>query len=53
MDRVYYRAVGDVTYAFVFRTAEFLIVAAPSEVAWNERINWSSGLRRSWLWADD
>lgn len=51
MERIYYSGVGDVVYAFLFRTAEFLIVAAPSEVAWNERVNWSAGLRRTWLWA--
>ncbi|MFB6302590.1 MAG: hypothetical protein ABEH78_06995 [Haloferacaceae archaeon] len=50
MDRIYYTAMGDVVYAFMFRTAEFLVVVAPSEVAWNERINWSAGLRRTWLW---
>lgn len=50
MERIYYSAVGDVVYAFMFRTAEFLIVAAPSEVAWNERVNWSAGLRQTWLW---
>ncbi|MFB6080096.1 MAG: hypothetical protein ABEJ81_03765 [Haloferacaceae archaeon] len=51
MDRIYYRALGDVVYAFMFRTAEFLVAVSPSEVAWNERINWSDGLQRTWLWA--
>lgn len=51
MERIYYSGVGDVVDAFLFHTAEFLIVAAPSEVAWNERVNWSAGLRRTWLWA--
>jgi hypothetical protein len=49
-ERIYYNAVGDVVYAYLFRTAEFLVVVAPSEVAWNERINWSAGLRQTWLW---
>lgn len=49
MDRVYYRMLGDVLYAFAFQTAEFLVVVAPTEVAWNERIDWARGLSRTWL----
>lgn len=51
MDRIYYRAVGDVTYAFLLQAAELLVVVAPSEVAWNERIGWTDGLERTWLWS--
>lgn len=49
-DRVFYRAAGDVTYAFVFQTAELLVAVAPSEVAWNERIGWTRALQQTWLW---
>ncbi|MFB6304061.1 MAG: hypothetical protein ABEH47_02760 [Haloferacaceae archaeon] len=51
MDRVYYRAMGDVMYAYVLQTAELLVVVAPTEVAWNERIDWARGLKRTWLWS--
>lgn len=51
VDRVFYRAMGDVLYAYLLRTAELLVVVAPTEVAWNERIDWARGLSRTWLWS--
>ena len=49
-DRVYYEADGDVTYAFLIRAGPFVLVAAPSEVAWEERVDWTEPLDRLWLW---
>jgi hypothetical protein len=48
--RVYYHADGDVTYAFLIRAGSFVLVAAPSEVAWEERVDWTEPLDRLWLW---
>jgi hypothetical protein len=48
--RVYYQADGDVTYAFLTRAGPFVLVAAPSEVAWEERVDWTEPLDRLWLW---
>jgi hypothetical protein len=48
--RVYYRADGDVTYAFLIQAGPFVLVAAPSEVAWEERVDWTDPLDRLWLW---
>jgi len=49
-DRVYYEADGDVTYAFLIQAGQFVLVAAPAEVAWEERIDWTEALDRLWLW---
>jgi hypothetical protein len=48
--RVYYRADGDVTYAYLIQAGPFVLVAAPSEVAWEERVDWTAPLDRLWLW---
>ena len=48
--RVYYRADGDVTYAYLIQAGPFVLVAAPSEVAWEERVDWTDPLDRLWLW---
>lgn len=48
--RVYYRAIGDVQYAFLVRAGRYLVLVAPGETAWNERIDWTDGVARSWLW---
>ncbi|WP_251330037.1 hypothetical protein [Haloplanus pelagicus] len=48
--RVYYDADGDVTYAFLIQAGPFVLVAAPSEVAWEERVGWTDPLDRVWLW---
>jgi hypothetical protein len=48
--RVYYPADGDVTYAFLIQAGPFVLVAAPSEVAWEERVAWTEPLDRLWLW---
>lgn len=48
--RVYYRADGDVTYAYLIQAGPFVLVAAPSEVAWEERVDWTGPLDRLWLW---
>jgi len=48
--RVYYEADGDVTYAFLIQAGPFVLVAAPSEVAWEERVDWTEPLDRLWLW---
>ncbi|MFB6156964.1 MAG: hypothetical protein ABEJ34_03885 [Haloferacaceae archaeon] len=53
MDRIFYQAMGDVQYAFMLQTAEFLVTVAPTEVAWNERIDWTRGLDQTWLWKAD
>jgi hypothetical protein len=48
--RVYYDADGDVIYAFLIQAGPFVVVAAPSEVAWEERVDWTAALDRLWLW---
>ncbi|WP_338741851.1 hypothetical protein [Haloplanus salilacus] len=48
--RIYYAADGDVTYAFLIQAGRFVLVAAPSEVAWEERVDWTEPLDRLWLW---
>jgi hypothetical protein len=48
--RVYYAAAGDVTYAFLIQAGRFVLVAAPSEVAWEERLDWTEPLDRLWFW---
>ena len=48
--RVYYRGDGDVTYAYLIQAGPFVLVAAPSEVAWEERVDWTAPLDRLWLW---
>ena len=48
--RIYYPADGDVTYAFLIQAGRFVLVAAPSEVAWEERVAWTDPLDRLWLW---
>lgn len=51
-ERVYFDHPGepDVGYAFLLRTGEFLLAAAVSEVAWNERVDWAVPLEPTWLW---
>ncbi|MFB6108999.1 MAG: hypothetical protein ABEJ82_09225 [Haloplanus sp.] len=48
--RVYYRSGGDVVYAFLIQAGQHVLVAAPSEVAWEERVDWTAALDRMWLW---
>ncbi|WP_423751397.1 hypothetical protein [Salinirarus marinus] len=48
--RIYYTYEGDVVYAFLIRAGRYLLVAAPSRVAWEERVDWSRPLDRTWLW---
>jgi hypothetical protein len=49
--RVFYRANGGVTYAFVLRTGRYVLVAAPSQTAWGERDDsWSVPLELGWFW---
>ena len=48
--RVYYRGNGDVVYAYLIQAGPFVLVAAPSEVAWEERVDWTDPLDRLWLW---
>jgi len=48
--RVYYLGGGDVVYAFLLQAGAFVLVAAPSEVAWEERADWTEPLDRLWLW---
>jgi hypothetical protein len=48
--QVYYQADGDVTYAYLIQAGPFVLVAAPSEVAWEERVDWTDPLDRLWLW---
>lgn len=52
-DRIYYPVAGDVVYAFLIQAGAFLVLAGPSETAWNERVDWARGLERSWLHGDD
>ncbi|WP_248897334.1 hypothetical protein [Haloplanus halobius] len=49
--RVYYQGGGDVVYAFLIQAGPFVVVAAPSETAWEERIDWTEPLDRTWLWS--
>jgi hypothetical protein len=51
-DRIYYPVAGDVVYAFLVQAGAFLVLAGPSETAWNERVDWARGLERSWLHED-
>jgi len=48
--RVYYHADGDVAYAYLIQAGPYVLVAAPSEVAWEERVDWTDPLDRLWLW---
>jgi len=48
--RVYYHADGDVAYAYLIQAGPYVLVAAPSEVAWEERVDWTGPLDRLWLW---
>ncbi|MFB6124132.1 MAG: hypothetical protein ABEJ78_11825 [Haloferacaceae archaeon] len=48
--RIYYTYEGDVVYAFLIRAGRYLLVAAPSRVAWEERVDWTGPLDRTWLW---
>jgi hypothetical protein len=48
--RVYYHGDGDVIYAYLIRAGPFVLAAAPSEVAWEERVDWTDPLDRLWLW---
>jgi hypothetical protein len=48
--QVYYRGNGDVIYAYLVQAGPFVAVAAPSEVAWEERVDWTEPLDRLWLW---
>jgi hypothetical protein len=47
--RVYYRVDGDVVYAYLLQAGAHLLATAPSEIAWEERVDWRRPLRRSWL----
>jgi hypothetical protein len=48
--RVYYRVGDDVLYAYLVRAGEFLVATAPSETAWEERVDWRGPVERSWVW---
>ncbi|AZH25052.1 hypothetical protein [Haloplanus aerogenes] len=48
--QVYYHADGDVSYAYLIQAGPYVVVAAPSEVAWEERVDWTDPLDRLWLW---
>lgn len=48
--RVYYRGAGDVVYAYLIQAGPYVVAAAPSEVAWEERVDWTEPLDRLWLW---
>ncbi|WP_435069893.1 hypothetical protein [Haloplanus sp. C73] len=48
--RVYYHTDGDVVYAYLIQAGRFVLTAAPSEVAWEERLDWTDPLDRLWLW---
>lgn len=48
--QVYYQGGGDVVYAYLIQAGPFVVVAAPSEVAWEERVDWTAPLDRLWLW---
>jgi hypothetical protein len=39
-----------VVYAFLIQAGPYVVVAAPSEVAWEERVDWTEALGRLWLW---
>jgi hypothetical protein len=47
--RVYWQYDGDVTYAIVLQAGEFLLATAPSETAWEERVDWRTPLERTFL----
>lgn len=48
--QVYYHADGDVVYAYLIQAGPYVLVAAPSETAWEERVDWTDPLDRLWLW---
>ncbi|MFB6129489.1 MAG: hypothetical protein ABEJ28_01550, partial [Salinigranum sp.] len=48
--RVYYRFEGDVWYAYLIQAGRYLLATAPSRTAWEERVDWTEPLRRTWLW---
>jgi hypothetical protein len=48
--RVFYRVDDDVVYAFLVRAGRFLVATAPSETAWEERVDWRGPVERSWVW---
>jgi hypothetical protein len=48
--RVYWRVAGDVTYGFVLRAGAFVFATAPSQVAWEERVDWRRPLEGTFLY---
>lgn len=49
--RVYYYYDGDITYVYLLQAGRFLLSAAPSRTAWEERPeHWTDPLKLTWLW---
>lgn len=49
--QVYYRASGDVVYAYLAQAGRYLLMVGPSERAWEERVDWGHPLDRTWVWS--
>ena len=48
-DRVFYDRDGTTVYAYRFRAGSAVVTALPSDIPWERRPQWSSGLKSTWL----
>ncbi|SDM74194.1 hypothetical protein SAMN04487949_2460 [Halogranum gelatinilyticum] len=48
--RVYAREPDDALYAFLVQAGPYVLTAAPSLTAWEERVDWSVPFEHTWLW---
>jgi hypothetical protein len=51
-ERVFYKAAGTTIYAYRLRAGSAVVTALPSDVRWERRPNWASGLSGTWLAAE-
>jgi len=51
-ERVFYDAAGTTIYAYRLRAGSAVITALPSDVPWERRPEWASGLAGTWLAAE-
>jgi hypothetical protein len=48
-DRVFYDLDGTTIYAYRFRAGSTVVTAVPSDIPWERRPEWASGLESTWL----
>jgi hypothetical protein len=51
-ERIFYDAAGTTVYAYRLRAGSAVVTALPSDVPWERRPEWGSGLAGSWLAAE-